>query len=86
VRIAIEMFTGYKVRAKWVQLLINSPQNVINLEHNAHLSMVQSLAWGIEATPVTNRLNDEVRVIRLCAGAGPTSNITLIVEIQVPCR
>ena len=73
------MFTGKIVKADEIQPLINHPMNAINLEHNAHVSMDHSLAWGIEAKSV----NNEVRAIRLC-GADSKSNITLIVEILFP--
>ena len=62
VHAAIEMFTGSEVRAAEVQHLINHPRNAINMEGNAHLSMNESLGWGIEAKLV----NNEVRVIGLC--------------------
>lgn len=64
---AIEMFTGEEVKAECIQEFINNPANAINLEYNAHHSMDKSLAWGIEAKLVENK----VRVMRLCRVADP---------------
>lgn len=67
--VAIEMFTGGKVRAAEVQHLINNPINAIVMQCNPLISMDQDLAWGIEVRSVNNK----VRVIRLCsAGANLT--------------
>ena len=54
------MFTDNEVTAEEVERFINHPTNAIVIEHNAHVSMNQHLAWGIEARSV----NDGVRVIR----------------------
>ena len=46
---AIETFTGQKLRADTVQQFINHPASAMNIERNAHESMDNKLAWGIEA-------------------------------------
>ena len=72
------MFTRLEVRAAEILPLINRPGNAVNIQSDAHKSMDQFMAWGIEASLV----NNEVRVIRLC-GADP--NIVSIAEIVFPC-
>jgi len=62
------MFTGKELDAEFIQRVINSPVNAINLEWNAHVTMDKQLAWGIEAQ-LTN--NNEVRVMRLRGIADP---------------
>jgi len=46
---AIEAFTGQKLRADTVQQFVNHPANAMNIQRDAHDSMVEKLAWGIEA-------------------------------------
>lgn len=43
------MFTGHAIKADFIQENINHPCNALNLENNAHDSMDNHLAWGIEA-------------------------------------
>ena len=62
---AIERFTGKQLQPEFIQANINSPTNAINVETNAHHSMDKSLAWGIEAKMV----DDKVRVMSLCSVA-----------------
>jgi hypothetical protein len=57
---AIEMFTGNEVNAVIVRHFINNPANAVNLEANAHRSMDQSLAWGIEAISENNKVRDMI--------------------------
>ncbi|KAF8340547.1 uncharacterized protein EI90DRAFT_3117067 [Cantharellus anzutake] len=61
---AIETFTGQTLNAELVQQLINHPANAINIETNAHDSMDQKLAWGIEARLVDHKWNYYFRVVR----------------------
>ncbi|KAI0270775.1 hypothetical protein BGY98DRAFT_235614 [Russula aff. rugulosa BPL654] len=63
-RYAIEMFTGRQLRTENIQHLINHPANVINIEYNAHESMVRKLAWGIEARSVNNERKYYFRVVK----------------------
>ncbi|KAF8313010.1 uncharacterized protein EI90DRAFT_3136974 [Cantharellus anzutake] len=52
---AIETFTSQMLNAKLVQQLINHPANAINIQTDAHDSMDQKLAWGIEARLVDHK-------------------------------
>jgi len=61
------MFTGEEVTANFIWRFINNPVNAINLQCDAHDSMDEKLAWGIEAQLTDN----EVRVMRLCGVADP---------------
>ena len=53
---AIEIFTGQMPRAELVPELINHPANAMNVQGDAHDSMDQKLAWGIEARLVDHKV------------------------------
>ncbi|KAF8523340.1 hypothetical protein BU17DRAFT_86082 [Hysterangium stoloniferum] len=61
---AIETFTGQKLTAEVIQHFINHPANAINIEINAHDSMDQKLAWGIEARSANHKWIYHFRVVR----------------------
>ncbi|KAF8524063.1 hypothetical protein BU17DRAFT_85098 [Hysterangium stoloniferum] len=61
---AIETFTGQKLTAEVIQHFINHPANAINIEINAHDSMDQKLAWGIEARSANHKCTYHFRVVR----------------------
>ena len=46
---ALETFTGATIMAKEVVDFINSPDNAMLLEHNAHQEYDKQFAWGVEA-------------------------------------
>ncbi|KAF8331973.1 uncharacterized protein EI90DRAFT_3123066 [Cantharellus anzutake] len=61
---AIETFTGQTLNAELIQQLVNHPANAINIQTDAHDSMDQKLAWGIEANLVDHKWNYYFRVVR----------------------
>ncbi|KAF8523358.1 hypothetical protein BU17DRAFT_63926 [Hysterangium stoloniferum] len=61
---AIETFTGQKLTAEVIQHFINHPANAINIEINAHDSMDQKLAWGIEARSANHKCTYHFRAVR----------------------
>jgi len=61
---AIETFTGQTLRAKLVQEFINHPANAMNIQCDAHDSMDQKLAWGIEARLVDHKWKYYFRIVR----------------------
>ncbi|KAI0004878.1 hypothetical protein BJV74DRAFT_948059 [Russula compacta] len=61
---AIEMFTGNTVSAENVISFINHPVNALNLQSDAHDSMDNKLAWGIEARSENNETKYYIRFVR----------------------
>jgi hypothetical protein len=47
------MFTGNILTAEEISDFINSPENAIILQHDAHQDYDKRLAWGIEAVSVS---------------------------------
>ena len=45
---ALEAFTGYTIMAEDIIAFINSPENALLLQHDAHLEYDKRFAWGIE--------------------------------------
>jgi hypothetical protein len=54
--VAFETFTGGTITAKEVVDLINSPDNAMLLEHNAHQEFNKQFAWGVEAVTTDDGL------------------------------
>ena len=52
----LETFTGGTITAKEVVDLINSPDNAMLLEHNAHQEFNKQFAWGVEAVTTDDGL------------------------------
>lgn len=46
---ALETFAGATITAKEVADFINTPDNVLLLQHDAHQEYYKDFAWGIEA-------------------------------------
>ena len=46
---ALEAFTGYTITAEDVVEFINTPENALLLQHDAHREYDMLFAWGIEA-------------------------------------
>jgi hypothetical protein len=47
--VALETFAGAIITAKEVVDFINTPENVLLLQHDAHQEYYKDFAWGIEA-------------------------------------
>jgi hypothetical protein len=54
--VALETFTGGTITAKEVVDFINSPDNAMLLEHNAHQEFNKQFAWGVEAVTTDDGL------------------------------
>ena len=62
---AIEAFAGHKLDAKSIQKCVRHASNALNLEKNAHDSMVKHMAWGtkrVYLTIVSSSLRSEIHI------------------------